>query len=337
MLDEAKIDALLRVASLEEFLQQLKDTPYAHLAETYDRTGDIQQVEAQLFEREVTLHREVASLLEGKHERLVLALTRKLEVENLKGVLRLWFSNSIKGQNITYRYGYLYHSVVVDPIDWSRIVNASHWHEVALALEHTVYADVLATLDSDTIAKDGMFALETALDRSWFKQARVSASQMPTRDRRILQAVLDNDADLKNIINLVRYGWLYRLPSAQLQDLMFEGGRVCGSKEFIDYLASPPENRSPITLVRKYYPKLAAKLAEEHESNPVAKQIVQVERYLGTVRRQEHMAMLRGNPFNIGTILAYFFLCERQDKMIRAIMNGLYYGWDAQTIRGFAL
>jgi len=338
LLDEKKIELLMRAGSLDELLQQLRDTSYASLATIYDQTGDVQQLESQLFAREVDFHKDVAKYLDGEHAEMIRAITRKLEVENLKGVLRLWFSSTIKRQNIDYRFGYLYQEVIVSSIDWNRIINAPDFHEVREALKGTIYENAVSIFDTKQIAEKGMFSLETALDRCWFHELRKQVEKLPNPDRSLLNTVLDADTDLKNIINLIRFGWMYRLNADELRTLMLEGGLVNGSREFEEYLATDPLQRSPINLVRKRFPRLAKRLAEQPKagSTSVAEQTLQVERYLFELRKKEFVSMLRGNPFTIGIVLAYFFLSERQDKLIRLLINGKYYGWDAQTIRGFA-
>ncbi|PKL11255.1 MAG: ATPase [Spirochaetae bacterium HGW-Spirochaetae-8] len=339
MLDEKKIDALLRSGSIEELLQQLRDTSYATLASVFDQTGDVQRLEAELFKREVELHKDVAALLDGEHAELVLALTRKLEVENLKGVLRLWFSGTVKKQNIDYRFGYLFQGDIVSSIDWNQIINAPDYQEVLHALAETPYGPVMAQFDTEQIVAKGVFSLETALDRCWFHELRNTVAKLPGNDRKILSMVLDADTDLKNVINLIRFGWMYRLAAVDLRVLMLEGGSINGSREFEEYLASDPQLRSPMQLVRRRFPKLAKELSEQPKtggSSSVAEQTVRIERFLFELRKKEFIAMLGGYPFTIGIVLAYFFLSERQDKMIRALVNGKYYGWDAQTIRGFA-
>ncbi|MHC1693594.1 MAG: V-type ATPase subunit [Sphaerochaetaceae bacterium] len=338
MLDEKRLDALLRSGSLEELMQQLHDTPYASLIPLYDQTGDVQRMEAELFRRQVLLHKEIAEYLDGNHAELILALTRKLEVENLKSVLRLWFSSTFKHQNIDYRFGYLYQDGIVSSIDWHQLINASNYQEVLETLKDTPYGEAASSFDPEEFVSDGIFYLETALDRCWFHELRRYVDKMPRRDRLLLSAVFDNDCDLKNVINLVRFGYMYRIPTERLRSLMLDGGTVNGSKEFEEYLACEPEDRSVVSLVRKRFPKLAKELAEQRKgSMATSQQTIRIEKYLSELRKKEYMSMLAGYPFTIGIVLVYFFLCERQDKMIRALINGKYYGWDAQTIRGFAI
>jgi V/A-type H+-transporting ATPase subunit C len=336
MLDERQVESLLQSQSLEELFHLCKDTAYEPLGELYDQSADIQRLEAWLFARNVRLHQDVAQLMDGIHAEIVEAMTRKLEVENLKGVLRLWFSNTYKQQNIDYRYGYLFQGRIVSSIDWERIVNAREFKQIIEALKRTPYAEAVEAFDGPKIGNEGMFALETALDRTWVRLLRTVVRRMHADERTLVEKVLDRDADLKNIINLVRFGYVYEVPSDTLRTLMLEGGSVTRSKEFEAYLASARENRSVHALVSRRFPDLARELQGLPKGTP-EQQTLMVERYLFAVRKRSFHAMLRGYPFSFGIILSYFFLEERQDALIRTLINGINYRWSASAIREAAI
>lgn len=332
MLDDRQVESLLQCHSLEELFNQLKGTAYEPLGDLYDQSADIQRLESWLFARNVEFHRDVAELLQGIHAEVVEAMTRKLEVENLKGILRLWFSNTVKHQNIDYRFGYLFQRRIVSDIDWERIVNAQMFEDIEEALAHTPYAEPVNEFDNSRIASEGMFALETALDRQWVSLLRDTVRDMPKDDRTLIEAVLDRDADLKNIINLVRFGYLYELPAEQLRTLMLEGGGIVRTKEFETFLQTERRQRSIVSLVAQRFPDLAKQLREQ-DAKSADEQTILVEHYLFTIRKRAFNKMLRGYPFSFGIILAYFFLEERQDALIRTLINGINYGWSASAIR----
>jgi V/A-type H+-transporting ATPase subunit C len=336
MLDDQQIEQLMRSQTLEELLHALQQTPYAPLMEIYDQSGDVQRLEAWLFARNVSLHQDVTELLSGVHSDAVAALTRKLEVENLKSVLRLWFSNTVKHQNIDYRFGYLYQQPIVGDIDWTQIVNAQQYEEIVTALTGTLYEETIRQFTLQQITTDGLFFLETALDRTWMHQLRNVVLHLNREDRDLALSVLDRDVDLKNSINLVRFGWMYQLEEDQLRTLMLEGGSLQQTREFEQYLKSPIAKRSPQQLVAKRFPDLAKQLKEMDKATP-EEQTRAVQQYLFTIRRRSFQVMLRGNPFTFGIILAYFFLEERQDALIRTLINGIHYGWSTETIREFVI
>ena len=332
MFDDKSVELLINSTSLEELFQQLKGTAYEPLIKLYDESGDIERLESWLFARSISLYKEVAALMEGSHSDVVVALTRKQEVENLKGVIRLWFSNKIKGQNIDYRFGYLYQKPIVSTIDWELIINAKTFKEIVDELEKSPYKEAFEELDTEKLSSDGLFFLETALDRIWIKLLRQSVAKMTKADRLLVESVLDRDADLKNIINLVRFGYLYNLDVDNLRKLMLKGGKVTSTEEFEKYLATEKDKRSIESLVERHFPDLAKIVTTEPKGSPEA-QTLKVEHYLFKVRRNSYSKMLRGYPFSFGTILAYFFLEERQNNLIRTVINGINYQLNEKQIR----
>lgn len=336
MLTPQDLDSLARSQSMEELLHALKGTHYEPLLELYDQSGDIQRLEAWLFARNIELHKEVTQYMKKTHAQTIEGLTRKLEVENLKSVIRLWFSNWVKQQNIDHRFGYLFQGKIVSSIDWAQIVNADNYQQVVEAVADTPYAEALNEFTSEQLAQEGLFGLETALDRVWFNLLRVIVIKLPKKDRQLIEQILDRDTDLKNIINLVRFGWMYQLPSERLRTLMLEGGSVTETLEFAQYLEKPIGERSPLKLVRHRFPELAKELIDS-EKTTAEHQTLLVEHYLFKIRRKEFQTMLRGNPFTIGIILAYFFLEERQNAIIRTIVNGIHYGWEASAIQEYTV
>ena len=332
MFDERKIETLINCTSLEELFHHLKGSSYEPLLEIYDQSGDIQRLEAFLFALNVELNKEVESYMDGHYRSVIEALRLKLEVENLKSVIRLWFSNNVKGQNIDYRYGYLYHKKIVNEIDYPAIINAQSFNQIVEALKGTIYEKEVSSFDFQKISAEGLFTLETLLDQTWFSFLRQSISKIKNEDKNLINEVLDRDADLKNTINLVRFGFFYGLPPSSLRRLMLEGGQIVKSKEFEAYLAADFQNRSIISLIEPQFPKLAEKLRQE-SSKKTEEQTLIVESYLFEVRRKSFNTMLRGYPFNFGIILAYFFLSERQNLLIRRIINGINYSLKPDLIR----
>jgi V/A-type H+-transporting ATPase subunit C len=332
MFDDKGVELLINSTSLEELFQHLIGSAYEPLIQLYDESGDIERLESWLFARSISLYKEVAALMEGSHSDVVVALNRKQEVENLKGVIRLWFSNKIKGQNIDYRFGYLYQKPIVSTIDWELIINAKTFKEIVDELGKSPYKEAFAELDIEKLSSDGLFFLETALDRIWIKLLRQSVAKMTKADRLLVEAVLDRDADLKNIINLVRFGYLYNLDVDNLKKLMLKGGKVTSTEEFEKYLATSKDKRSIESLVERHFPDLAKMVATGPKSSP-EEQTLKVEHYLFKVRRNSYNKMLRGYPFSFGTILAYFFLEERQNNLIRTVINGINYQLNEKQIR----
>lgn len=336
MFTSDRIETLMRSKSVDQALHHLEHTPYEPLIELYHINGDVQILEAYLFKKHVAMFKNVAKLFDSTYTSYIEAMSRKAEVENLKGMIRLYFSNTIKKQNIDYRLSYLYHERIVDDIDYLKIANASSFSVVLDALKESIYYDPLLQFNDEVLATDGLFFLEVALDQTWTAHLRDHIKPLAKADRRIVEKVLTSDADLKNIINLFRYSHLYHLDNEQLEAIMIKNGTLIDSPQYVSFLKSDPNKRSIDMLLEKKYKKLMT-LIKENEHLPIRQQILIVEKYLFSIRKKEFHTLLRGNPFSIGIVLSYFFLEERQDHLVRSIINGVHYNLDASTIREFVV
>ena len=93
-------------------------------------------------------------------------------------------------------------------------------------------------------------------------------------------------------------------------------------------------------IVRHHYPQISEEIARirrtaddlttVEENN---REILLIEAYLGERRKKEYRKILQGDPFSIGVVLAYFFLCIQEYGALRAILSGKYYGRSEEKIR----
>ncbi len=336
MITSDQAETLLRSKSVDQLLHHLEHTPYEPLIELYQSYGDVQILEAYLFKKHVAMYKDVSKLFDSTYTSYIDAMSRKAEVENLKGMIRLYFSNTIKKQNIDYRLSYLYQERIVDEIDYLKIANASSFKDVQDALSTSLYYEALLPFNDELLAKEGLFPLEVALDQAWRNALRNHIKPLAKSDRFIIEEVLKSDADLKNIINLFRYSHVYHLENEQLETIMIKNGSLIASPQYAAFLKSDATKRSIDMLLEKKHKALMT-LIKENEHLPIRQQILIVERYLFSIRKKEFHTLLRGNPFSIGIVLSYFFLEERQDHLVRSLINGVHYGLDASTIREFVV
>jgi V/A-type H+-transporting ATPase subunit C len=350
MLEDHVINDMVRSGSLVEAVQVLRDTQFAPVAEAYDRTGDVQQMELVLLQGEVAMYEEVAQYLEGAPSAFVRVLLEKIEIDNLKNAIRLWYSNIVRHHSISYRSAYIFQDVIAHPIDWVGILNAVQWDAVVHAVVDTSYHSVLADYSFDGIVSGGLFEMEMALDRLWFCRLCDQAKHLSKRDRATVEAVYGVDMDLKNVLMLVRFGWYHKLSSERLRKLLIPGGTIARSKELEAFLAMDIAERNPSLLLRRKYADLAQETDEianqqktlsdstdskviERKNEVIAAQTLRIEQYLGRIRKKEFLEILSGYPFTIGVVLAYFFMYIHEDQLIRAVINGKYYGWNEDHIR----
>ncbi len=350
LLSEHVISDMIRAGSFVEAVAVLRDTQFAPVAQAFDKTGDLQQMEMVLFQSEIAMYEEVASYMKGAPGEFVRVLTEKPEIENLKNTLRLWYSNAVRHHPIGYLGSYIVRSKIINNVDWTALVNAPDWDSVVLAVKGTPYEQVLSQYTMDTIQKNGLFSVEMALDKLWYNQLAQGARNLSKKDRETVKDIYSVDIDLKNVLLLVRFGWYHAMNEQQLRDLLIPGGTIYGSKDLDKYLSESPAARNPSMLLSRRFPELAEQTDEiargqstladstdakvlERKNEIIAQQTLRIEQYLGVVRRKEFVRILSGDPFTIGIALAYFFLYKQEDQMIRAAIGGKYYGWSEQQIR----
>ena len=329
MREEAVTEALLRAPTLVDAIAALRPTRYVALTRSYDQSGDIQAIELVLLKMEIALYREIAQYLDGAEGRFIAELLGKIEIDNLKNSIRLWYSSIIHRRPIRHRSEYIFKEVILHPVDWTALINALSWDGVVQATENTPYRSILLQHTEDSLREDGLFQLESRLDRIWYEEIRKATSLLKKLDRQKALELLDQEIDLKNLLILVRYGWYHRLEQEELLSLLLPWGEVFESKEVHHYSETPKENRSARDLLSHFLPA-------EHRigDSSAVEEVLRIEELLAQNQKKAYQRLLAGDPFTIGIALAYFFLNKEEFNRIKAILNGKYYGFDEGYIRG---
>ncbi len=336
------IEDLLKAKGVVEAVAVLRDSEHASVATAYDRTGDIQQMELALLYNEVEMYQEVAKYLEGKPAEFVLNLLGKIEVDNLKNTIRLWYGSIIRRRPMRYRSEYLFKEKLLNDIDWTALVNATAWEGVCKALANTPYSELVTSFTEQQLDDEGLFVLENMLDKQWYEHMMASTERLSKQDKSVAQSVFMVDIDLKNLLIMVRYGWYHKMDSTKLESLFLPWGRVYKHKSVLEFVRSTAQGRDPFAVIEQLYPGLnqeIQQISEEkrgsvHADELMALQNLRIEAYLHERRKSVYRKMLASDPFTIGVCLAYFFLYKEEDTMIKAIINGKYYGYEEDYIRG---
>ena len=340
MHDPKLVDEMIKAPTLTEAVAKLDGTRHQRLSEVYRSTGDLQQVELCLFEDEIANYREVMGYLPSVPSSFVSTLLEKVEIENIKNAIRLWYSANIMHHSISYRSAYIYKKLIVHHIDYDAIINAGTYPELINAFHDTPYSKVLASFTLDGLASGGLFPLEIALDHEWFRRLETAIGTLGSKDRKIASSIYSVDVDLKNILMLTRYSYSYHLDPQQLASVVIPMGYIAKEAE----KRKAAESEDPIAVIKEIvafrYPQILEEinlirrtsddLTTVEENN---REIVRIEEYLGERRKKEYNRILTGNPFTIGVVLSYFFICASEDSVIRAILSGKYYRWSEDKIR----
>jgi V/A-type H+-transporting ATPase subunit C len=339
MRQDRLVENLLKAPTLVDAVAQLRDSPYRQVAEVYDHTGDLQQMELVLLGHEIEMHRLVTRYLDGKPTALVNHLLAKIELDNLKNTIRLWYSSIVRRRAIRFRSEYLFKDQILTPINWTALVNATSWEEMTRLLAHTPYGAVIETFTMAQIEHEGLFGLESALDRSWYMDLVAIIDTLSARDREVARSIFLVEIDLRNLGTLVRYGRYYQMEGDAIKALLLPWGKVVSSKESERYLAQPPAERDAPALINRFYSGLETLDGSPHRGSvqhdePGVLENLKIEEYLAKRRGELYQKILAGDPFTIGLVLSYFFLFKEETSIIKATINGKYYGYSEDYIRG---
>ncbi|MCK9347948.1 MAG: V-type ATPase subunit [Sphaerochaeta sp.] len=330
------IENLLHASSLVEAVGVLRDSKYHAVAEAYDRTGDLQQMELVLLGMEISMYKEVAGYLEGSSADLINHLLGKIEIDNLKNTLRLWYSSIMRQRPIRHRSEYLFKDTILSPIDWTALINATSWEAVGTALKDSPYHATVTAFSEQDLQQSGLFSLETELDRMWYVHLMECVKTLKKADEEVATSMILLEIDLRNLMMLVRYGWYHHMDADAVKRLLLPWGKVVSSKESEAYLMQNSSERNPHAIINRYYPGL------EEQQHPGSVQgaeasvleTLKIEGYLAERRKAIYQRMLSQDPFTIGLSLSYFFLFKEETSMVKAILNGKYYGYEEAYIRG---
>lgn len=340
MHDPQLVDSMIKAPSLTEAVAKLDGTRYQQLSEVYRATGDLQQVELALLESEIANYREVMGYLPQSSSSFVSVLLEKVEIDNIKNAIRLWYSANVMHHSISYRSAYIYKSLIVHPINYDAIINAGTYSELAAAFHGTPYSGVLSSFTFDSLAASGLFPLEIALDHKWFSDLESAIGKLSGKDRQIAEAIYSVDVDLKNILMITRYSYSYHLDAEHLASVIIPMGYI--AKEIERRKAALSDD--PVAVIREIiafrYPQIIEEIAHIRRTSDDLttveennREIVRIEEYLGERRKKEYNRILTGDPFTIGVVLSYFFICASEESVIRAVLSGKYYRWSEDKIR----
>ncbi len=342
MENSSYLEDMIKAPTLNEAVSSLQNSYFKSVVKVYDNTGDLQMVELALFKLLVNDYKEIASLFKKRREkRFIMSLLEKLEVDNLKIAVRMWYSDVIRHHSLKYRAPYLYREEIVNPIDWDGILNAPNWDKVCEAVKDTEYIEVFSKFTFEEIASKGLFDFEIMLDQEYYKDLFSAVSKLKKKDRTISRNIYDIDCDLKNILLIIRYGYYHELGRKALKEIVFPYGYIYKEITENDVFKNDNPVRNIKSYVRRKYPLVYEELShikEAHEDDLTtkeenAKEILKLEKYLQDTRRREYFHLLVENPFSIGIALSYFFISQYQESRIRAILTAKLYSWKEDRIR----
>ena len=315
--------------SLEAAAHFLSVNGFESAARQWDATGDLQSLEFELFCSHIANYRMVMKNTVGSLHDFVNVLSIKPEIENIKSVIRLWYGSRIRKRPIGHRSAYIYKQRIYENIDWERLVNAIGFDDIVRVFESTIYSGIFSD-KADIRENEGLFGLETSLDKLYYSYINSRLSELRKSDAEIVREIISTEIDLQNVGWLIRYRHFYRMDFDRLSGILIPGGSGLNLSDMKKNASSDTEF-TPADLLKKSYPELSAlSISDRHN---FSNQAMLFENLLDEARKRKFNSLLSGYPFTIGIILVYFFMSEREQQFISSVLNGKNYKLSTERIK----
>ncbi|MCX5666512.1 MAG: V-type ATPase subunit [Candidatus Omnitrophica bacterium] len=308
LLDPSTFAGLIDSKNIYDLIDQLKKTRYQNIfANVSPESLDLLALERKLLLNDISIYRKVHDSLSGKKEReFVSMLMQRYEIEDLKVILRLWYSKDpVNVQD------YILSEKIKFDIDYKRIASAESIEEVIVLLDKTDYKEPLLLARDKFKSTKSLFYLEASLDIDYYNRLISCIGAFSATDKRVASKILAVEVDSENIQWLIKLRKYYGLNLGDMLEWFMPGGSMI-SKNMLRNLYTPDGITKVIESIAlgPYLP--IKKLADEN--------IHLIESFLYEMLLKEVRKALGGNPFTIGTVFGYLILKRRETKNIISLL-----------------
>ncbi len=325
-LNDTQLGALIGAETIPDVLAVLRNTPYSEAALRFEEGGDLRRVEQFLFEKEIDLFRAVGRELPGAPGDFTRALLVRYEVETLKGVLRTWYSVHVKGRGRREDGRFLYRGYAALRVD--ELLQAQDIQEIVTLLSATPFGAIVGDAVAGLDHRFSLFRLEIKLDNHYYSELDAATQSLDAPDRTLAKRLLHVEIDLENLERIVRLKDLYGIDEKELPDFLIPSGLGDRAGQLAAGGTSTEIVRNYISSNYAAFSPLLATLDSKRHSN-----LILLESLLGDVLLGEIRRALRGYPFTLGVVLAYFFLVRRETRWVMSVLNAKFYGLDEERLR----
>jgi V/A-type H+/Na+-transporting ATPase subunit C len=320
LLDERTLEKLRQAPSLSEAVQLLKQTAYSPEAGVYESTGDVKEVEAALWRKEIGTIADLGRYLAGVNAAFLKALMLRYEIDIVRNCVRLWFDAHMKRRSIGGESGYLYQETLVHPFSIDQAVNAEDFDRLTAAFDQTPYRSILRENRHDIEKETHLFHFETDLDLFFYVRLLEAAENLKKRDREIALRLIAVEIDLRNVDRIARLAFFYPPEEREKWHIIIPGGTF--PRALLNQAVAVRKGEDAVGRL------LSGRYAGFESPSPSSAdgRLAMVEGVLRQIRRDETMRLLKGNPFTIGIVLAYIFLKRKEIGAVVSLLNAHYYG-----------
>jgi V/A-type H+-transporting ATPase subunit C len=314
LIDPPAFSALLDSKNVYEIIDMLKNTRYQDIfAAVRPDSLNLLSLERELLLKDISVYRKVHDSLSGKKEReFVSILMQRYEIEDLKVVLRLWYSKEpVKVED------YILGGKIRFGIDYEKIASAETIEEVIVLLDKTDYKEPLLLARDKFKSTKSLFYLEASLDIDYYNRLIACIDAFSATDKRVASKILAVEVDSENIQWLIKMRKYYGLALSDMLEWFMPGGSMISKSALRNLYTS--EGIAKVIESIALGPYMPVKnMAEEN--------IHLIESFLYEILLREVKRTLGGNPFTIGTVFGYLILKRRETKNIISLLYAKAYG-----------
>jgi V/A-type H+/Na+-transporting ATPase subunit C len=320
-LTESAYRSLASARDSKELAGQLGATRYKDAFQSV--LGGFQSAEAveQALERaEITELRAIEKFSQSDSKKMVQTLLERYDAEALKAVLRLWHAKMKPSEPFPAE-------TAAQPIPFDAVLAAQSIGQIGQLLEGTAFHESVIGSAAAYEEKKTLFPVELAIDRSLFSRIWEAGMALNGHDRTIVRGLVGIEIDLKNLDWISRFRNYYKVPFAEIGDMLLENGSRLNA-ESLRKMASEGRMADAFTRVLRG----TGVSAPEADSAASQAQVGAMERFLSHVLLSEANRAFRGNPLSIGSILGYFYCLRIETRNLRTLFTGKRYGLTAQQL-----
>ncbi len=320
LLTTEQLRALAASPDLEEALRLLMATAYETMATgLLERGATTEEVERAMSGNLVASYRRTVSIVGGRQGAVVEQMARRLELENLKTILRA----KARGESVDAVRTLIVPMEELSDLPYDEMMRAEDLEAMARTLANTEFGPVLSAALPRYEAERTLFPVEVALDLHYYRKLWQVAQLLFGNDLRVARRIIGIRYDSLNIDWIVRYRLIYQLSPEEIFNYTLPHGwrvdnavvRRAASGEGIEDVTSalPNPYRDLLSAVGSL-------------PDPVERTGLILRRYLSAVARLS----LAGHPFQIGVALAYMWLKEAELHDLRVVLEAKRYGFPVE-------
>ncbi|MGE5618056.1 MAG: V-type ATPase subunit [Sphingomonadaceae bacterium] len=320
LLTPAQLRGLAASPDLEGVLRLQLGTAYNEMARALlERGASVTDAERSVVTSLVGDYLRAAAILGGAQGRLMVEIGRRLELENLKTIIRA----KARGESAEAVRPLLVHLGRLSDLPTEDLLRAEGVEALARVLGWHHYGPVLRAAMPRFAAERSLFPIEVALDLHYYRRLWGAVQELPGQDRRIAEQMMGTRYDALNIEWIMRYRLVYRLPPEVIFNYTLPYGRRV-TDEVIRRAALGDAADTVVAALPEPYRSLLSGVPSLPDPLGGAEAILQ--RHLVAAAR----SALLGIPFQIGVALAFVGLKEAEVHDLRAILEAKRYGRSAE-------